>query len=675
MPIRRRGIAVALLTLLIAPAAFAQVQLGVDVGWSNRFRGGRWTPLYITLSSPQPRQVNVDVYSPTDRRYAMRIYQSVAIGPAPATFAIYIPMSYRVDEASVTVRDGDSNKRLADYILADSPAFPGQTFRGTPEMVSDSTLFAGVSGNPVGEHAAESQLDHIGIKPGVLAQARLPAVAAAYDALDLLVLNQPELAANRISPDQQRAIADWVRAGGKLLIWPGAEPMPAEGPLAEILPATVGASQAYAIDPAALASAGLPGRFAKLKGRLLSNPVADAKPIRVLGASDPFGYRRWVGYGQVVMLGFDPTQFTFNELDQQRAFWRSLLAGVMQIPDPDPSQQNNWQSETARTVPLQKTMNWLGNIPGAGSFGFGYVATTLLALMFVVGPVDWFVLKWTGRQPWTWVTISGWIALVTLGAIYVGHVFKSGELHFRTATLIDEAGGVRVASQDLVGIYSPRTQDYKLDVDPYGWWRPGGDGEFFGGGGLELEIPCHQDYRGNTPKAMTIGVWNLRFLENQQFGPSSPPIVDAKLKADAKHVTGKIVNRGTVPMSELAIRTQKGVAHIHETIAPGASLAIDAAINDRDKSLSTMPVAEQRRRFQRYDPDEEGPATRPSQALLAGIGDTRAEQIEQILHERADVACVYANYDADPSERVKLDESDEAHRAHIGLVRALVPLE
>src|SRR6185436_6907284 len=102
-----------LLTLLLVapPADLADVQLGVDVGWSNRFRGARWTPLYITLSNPQPRQVTLEVYSPTDRRYAMRTLQSVAIGPAPITVAIYTPMSYRVDEASVIVRDADSNKR------------------------------------------------------------------------------------------------------------------------------------------------------------------------------------------------------------------------------------------------------------------------------------------------------------------------------------------------------------------------------------------------------------------------------------------------------------------------------------------------------------------------------------------------------------------------------------
>src|SRR5207244_6404502 len=103
------------------------------------------------------------------------------------------------------------------------------------------------------------------------------------------------------------------------------------------------------------------------------------------------------------------------------------------------------------------------------------------------------------------------------------------------------------------------------------------------GPGLEVEIPCHQDYRGNTPYPMTINVWNLRFLENAQFGPAAP-IVEAKLSmgADGKHVTGKITNSGGAPLSSVQVRTARGVAKIADVIAPGATITIDAKLNARD---------------------------------------------------------------------------------------------
>ncbi len=54
---------------------------------------------------------------------------------------------------------------------------------------------------------------------------------------------------------------------------------------------------------------------------------------------------------------------------------------------------------------------------------------------------DLHPIKRLGKQPWTWVTTSGFVVLVTVGAIYVGHIFKSGDLHFRTTSIIDESHG------------------------------------------------------------------------------------------------------------------------------------------------------------------------------------------------------------------------------------------
>jgi hypothetical protein len=680
MPIRRFNRAgaffVALLSLLAAsPSTWAKVQLTADVGWSNRFRAGRWTPIYITLIDSAPRQVILEVYSPTDRRYALRAIQSVAIGPTPVTVPIYIPLSYRVDEATITVRDANTSKRLDDFILSDYPSYPGSAMAG-PEPVEQGARFVAISGSGGSERAVEGQLAHNTIKSCYIPPPRLPAVAIGYDPLDLLVLSQPDL--NKMAADQQRAIADWVRGGGSLVLWPGAEPVPSEGPIADILPATVGANQVISVDLAALQRAGLAPRFAKLRGRALTQPAADAKPIRLFGSRDAAGYRRWIGYGQVVLLGTDLSQLTFNNPEDARNLWRTVLAGVIDLPEVENGQNSNaWVNESRRTIPVQKTMNWIGNIPGAGQFGFSYLAGTLLALMVIVGPVDWFVLKWMGKQPWTWVTITGWIAVVTLGAIYAGHVFKAGDMYYRTASVIDEAAGVRVAATDLVGIYSPQTRGYELTTDPQGWWRPASEGQYYGGGGLATEIACHQDYRGNTPYPMTINVWNLRFLQNHQFAPAAP-IVEAKLSigADGKSITGKITNRGVAPLANLQIRTPRGVARIPDaSIAPGDTFDVIAAPLHKDTSLATMSIQEQQQRWQRYDPDDEGPATRPSQPILAGLADDRAAQIDQLLRDRTDIAVVYANYDAEPTDRVKLEQATEAQQSHVGLVRSLVPLE
>src|SRR5437773_11622569 len=113
----RRGISPCLLALiaLLLPQTVAQakVALSVDVGWNNRYRTGQWTPLYVSAATDgESRQVVLDLYGPTDRRYAMKISQSFAIGPTPITVPIYVPLSDQLDETTVTLRDANSGRRL-----------------------------------------------------------------------------------------------------------------------------------------------------------------------------------------------------------------------------------------------------------------------------------------------------------------------------------------------------------------------------------------------------------------------------------------------------------------------------------------------------------------------------------------------------------------------------------
>src|SRR5687767_9337215 len=102
----------AALVLLCCASGFAKVKIALDVGSENNFRAGKWTPLFITLTDSSPRQVVLEIYSPTDRRYALNIRQGLAIGPQPVTVPIYAPLSYRLDETTITVRDANSGRRL-----------------------------------------------------------------------------------------------------------------------------------------------------------------------------------------------------------------------------------------------------------------------------------------------------------------------------------------------------------------------------------------------------------------------------------------------------------------------------------------------------------------------------------------------------------------------------------
>jgi hypothetical protein len=301
-------------------------------------------------------------------------------------------------------------------------------------------------------------------------------------------------------------------------------------------------------------------------------------------------------------------------------------------------------------------------------------------MMCIVGPVDWFVLKWLGRQPWTWVTTTGWIGVVTFGAIYAGHLVKSGDLVFRTVTLLDESGGSRVASFDVAGIYSPQTRRYPLAVDPESWWWPASDSAFYGATALQFEIPCHQDYRGNRPEDLLINVWNLRLLQSQTY-QSAAPLIEAKLALDGQRIKGTITNRGPVAVEKLRVRTRGGVALLNQTIEPGQSIEVAQKLDARDRTLTTMPstTTDATAQWQWYQQQQQqGLQDRPRFPLLNGLADRRAARIDQMLADREDLAVVYAEFDGGNEDRIKLKqpEGDEpAKEAHVGAVRSVVALQ
>ena len=663
--------ALALLCCCASPLV-AKVQINVDVGWENKFRPGKWTPLFITLQESSPRQVVLEVYSPADRRYALNVRQGLTIGPQPVTVPVYVPLSYRLDETNVTVRDGNSGRRLENVLLSDYPAYGNQP--GVPQSVAPQDLFVVISGNASGERMLQAQLRHQNISTAFVSANRLPITPVGYESIDLLLLNQPDL--SRLNAEQQGAMAAWVRAGGLLVIVPGTAPAPPAGPLIEILPARLGQIRQLDLDPAAVKKAGLPARFAKLTGRELLDPAADAREIPLFHRAGPKALRHWVGLGQVMLLPLDVSSLTFDGERNALGFWRATLAGVVDVPvDNDPNARQQYYGiteEPRRAVALRQTLDWIGDVPGAGSFGFSYVAVVLIAMMVIVGPVDWFVLKWTGKQPWTWVTISGWIGVVTLGSIYIGHIFKSGDVHFRTASVIDEAGGARVAALDVAGIYSPRTTEYVLEMTPHSWWRTAALTNTYGGGsGILSEIPCHQDYRGNRPLPMLVNVWNVRFIEGQQLG-DEPPMIQAQLTRGAgRAVSGTITNRAPFPMTNILVRTRDGVARVNGALEPGASVPVSGTLV-KDAALAATRSTDAEFWQQMH---QDLPTTRPTAQTINGVADRRSVRIDQQLADRDDVACVYATYEAPPAERLQLTEVENPRRAHVGVVRAIVPLD
>jgi hypothetical protein len=698
------------IVLLGLPPARAGVTLTVECGWGDRVRADRWVPLFITASdSGKPRNVTIEVYWPHGGQYAMRIRQSGTIGPDPRTFPLLVPIrGWAYQEASVTLTDEDTGKTIAHF-----PENPGSSSFAQPFFDPGGSLI-GISGRRAMLDALQGDTGTPTILTGFLDPERLPESALGFDSLKALVLNQPNLVRSGVGPTaltdvQQQAIVDWVRSGGTLILWPGDGGFPSRSPLVDVLPAKLGERLNLELAKGDRAAAGLPPRFGHMAIYQLE-PEPGAQRIPLFNRGQPAAFAKRVGLGRVVLAPLNVGDLQFDDSAMARAVWQPLLGSAVSLtpvpvaaPTTQPTPTTNpaipgaypsvyipptLTDDQQENIATMSIADFLGNVPGAGEFGFGYIAVALIAMMVIVGPVDWFVLKKLGRQPWTWVTTSGWIALVTVGAVYAGHIFKSGELHYRTIRVIEQADDVTIASTDYVGLYSPRSTGYAV-VPPDGesWWQPAGVDASGSSSGLKLPMDFEQTQKGNTPGPMFVNVWSLRFLRGDKVGADVPAIAaDLKLEPasageGAWRVLGTIRNLTDLPLKNVRVTTVNGSAmctftlESSPTTAPAAVTEIPPHATVRvvgNLVIDPPPVTNVPNYGFMYNntppPDEANLWSVASQMDLR-----RVRKIEALV-ATGDFVSVMAESVAPPAA-AKLEGGHQAIERHWQFIRALVPLK
>jgi hypothetical protein len=684
--------------LLLAPAlCLAKTDMLVDYGWDGRYRPGKWAPIYVTLRDDTARNVAVEISAAQSRGNVMHLSQQVAVGPSEATYALYLPLADPT-QTTITIRDAKSGRRLLDPYPLEDPNKPNPNFFYYNYNNGQERLLIGMSGSSsteallrqgiqrAGENASNNQYGGT-LLCGFVDGPRLPGVAAGYDAIDILLLNQPDF--GRFHPEQEQAILDWVRAGGTLIVIPGVDPLPASSMLANALPAKVGENISLMIEASELVKYGLAERYKTMKGRRVE-AAAGARVSSLFDNHSAQLVRKRLGFGEVVLISVDVSQLLFNTPENANAFWRPILmpSAPAEPPPPDNGSESATlsrmrvyaaQAEQQReSAAVRQTMDMLGNVPGVGTFGFSYVVIVMIGMMLIVGPIDWLILRKLQRLPWTWYTTATWITLITAGALFIGHVFRSGDLHFRTMRVVDQADDATVAQLDIFGIYSPRTDDYRVSVPADGWWGAVNDQNYYNyyGGGSRgtTDIPVAQDLEGTRPLPLRINVWNLRFMIGQT-SCIAPPMLEASLKlkmaGGSSRVMGNIANKGESALSNVVIRTRDGACKLSGIIEPGRVMEVNAPL--AQDQLFAQPSAS-------GEPPTYGygysrgvqPASDISYPVSCDLALQRSLQIEKLLKSAESLACVYADVEK-PEPRVKLQTGKPIER-HWEIVRALTPL-
>lgn len=322
----------------------------------------------------------------------------------------------------------------------------------------------GKSGGPTPAASNNRSESH---QTAAIGLADVPTVSLAYDSVTLLVIAGRTV----VSDSQAAAVRDWVASGGRLLISLPADVAIAKSivkPFIEWFPITVGD------EPVTVSEFGKLEYFTRrnvripFRGRM---PVPSIKISQgeVLAGSRDEGLlvRAPYGLGEVTVLALDLTQAPLANWTELPVLARRLAevspepAAVAGAPSRTPQLSSTGITDLATQLHAVQE-----NFAGVNRPSPWLAMGLLVALLLVIGPLDYFVVHRVIKRPrGTWITFPIWIGLFTGFSIWLASRWNGDAFAINQLSVVNVDAASATCHQRLwTNVYSPTTGRRNVDV-------------------------------------------------------------------------------------------------------------------------------------------------------------------------------------------------------------------
>jgi hypothetical protein len=335
---------------------------------------------------------------------------------------------------------------------------------------------------------------------------RLPEFWFGYNSMDVIILsteNEKFLKNLNNDPERLRALATWVRRGGRLVIpiahrnqhlvaqileskiaWnppipPQVVPPRSPGNVAELalprLPKVEdwGGVQGKAFERANQAKievARLDAGTARTGDWEVFADAADGRPLIA---------RVRYGLGQITYLAFSFDDAAFAEWQGKEQFLKTMLIKLGPRAPAEGFDQGMMIGQF-RNIPNDLSTDLLAMLDNfdVTIIPFGYVALFIVLYILVVGPLDFILLKFVfKRLEWTWITFPAVVLGVSVIAYFAAYALKGRDLKMNKIDVVDfdlrtslddkrRPTNVHAYGNTFFTILSPRIQNYTIGVEP-----------------------------------------------------------------------------------------------------------------------------------------------------------------------------------------------------------------
>ncbi|TWT94808.1 hypothetical protein Pla108_36590 [Botrimarina colliarenosi] len=468
--------------------------VGAHLGLGDGYKLGCWAPLRVEVEggdtplavtvlaiTPDNDGVGVATSAPGGRPLSTepgrvseeRLYVRIGQQNAPVEVRIYAD-GREVDRHLFPVNGGDPAK------LASGEELP------LPQAATDRLIVQ--AGADVGVTPPEYELQASQTTTAVTLiddAADLPRDAIGYDGVNQLVLVAGSraggaqgswLGALTPSDDRVRALVEWVKSGGRIVVSCGAGApalLAPGGPLAEFSPGDF-------VGPSSIAVATAIERFTDapdaesidLRGGALnvaSFENARGQVLAFAGRSvdeTPLIFRTPLGFGEVTFVAFDLDAPLIVGWKGRPPLLRRLLGIAGDAASTQPTYNQGWYNgQDLVNVLLARLDNLFTGVRTAPFLAIvGLVALYLL----LIGPGDYFfVKKVLGRVEATWVTFPLLVALTSAAAYYGAYWLKGDRLRVNYLEIIDvDTTSGQSRGLLVTHLFSPRAERYDLSLAP-----------------------------------------------------------------------------------------------------------------------------------------------------------------------------------------------------------------
>ncbi len=679
-----------LLVLLLAActcsAAESEFNVDCSVGWGGVYRPTRWTPVQISIAADKLTEAfggTVMLSADQDDINRMTVSRQFVLTPdVPARMILSAKIASHAGEVSLKIYDSQGRRRWSGDV---DFALSGRNF---VEAVTEDRILIGQVGRSsfhLGRLAQFCSSDNQGDMVHVLSRlARLlPYDWTGYDTLDVLVLYDVDW--DSLTSHQCKAIEQWVRRGGKLLMVLGARPMAADHVLRKLLPVDVGMLKERTIRKSF--GKGIRNRnkiaycnLTPKEGAIITDKITDRGDLLfVVGLA---------GFGRVGVLGFDPSTLKGYsgvrvKADVAAGFWIKRIESVlgpqapskMKVKDEKDTSNNygggfrggRYYGQTSpREAESSNICGYLMDIEAMEPISMGWIVLILVVLAVLLGPVDYLVLKRLDRQPLTWITSTLCVLLFTAVAYYGVEWLRAGDSQLRIVTMLDGVAATgETCTTTYAGIFAPHNDNYELQgTDAKQWWAaiaPSAGWQSFGSV-VSQDVLYRQHDGASIPLPIPIGIWSMQCMTSETHGEKMP--ISAKIIGrDPSSVRVIITNNADSEISMACVILATGELISVGSIAPGKSVEASGTHGFTNKEKSGWLALPRRGGSE----PSYGGSTEANPTKAIGC-DARTRAIDE--YRRMGAAEVIVRYENAPTPLSVAGYDHET--SHIKLVRLIV---